>query len=284
MMQRTGAAGTIRRVATTATAVLAATTFLAGCGGTRGTDGGSDPAPAAPAAPAAASSAAADPKAVLLAAVPNEQDPAFRFSGVDGTDKITGMVDPAGKAMELSYAQKFEEDTSVSMKLSFRMIEERSWMRVRVSGIDGLQQMMKIPTRWMALDKSKIKEDPPVYEGTDPGNAAVIIGTADTVTDKGDGTYTGFADLTRGTEVADAISSVDVAALGAAAKKVPFTAVVGADGNLASLTVELPAAGKKKAGRYVVKYFDFGKAPKVAAPSGSEAQPAPEEAYELLNS
>lgn len=279
-MQRTGTAGTTRRVATTATAVLAATTLLTGCGPKEKAVGGS----AATSAAAPASSPATDPKTTLLAAVPNEQDPAFRFSGIDGTDKVTGMVDPAVKAMELSYTLKFDEDPTVSMDMSFRVIEERSWMRVKVAGIDGLQQMMKIPTRWMALDKSKIKKDAPGYEGTDPGSAAAIIGTADTVIDKGDGTYTGFADLTRGTEVADAISSVDVATLGDAAKKVPFTAVVGADGNLASLTVELPAAGRQKAGRYVVKYFDFGKAPKVTAPTGSDVQEAPAKAYELLNS
>ncbi|MEH0983697.1 hypothetical protein [Micromonospora sp. CPCC 205556] len=275
MTQRTGTAGTIRRVATTATAVLAATTLLVGCGSKNENTGGSSAAPA--------TSPSVDPKSALLAAVPDEQDGAFRFSGVDGADKISGAVDPATKAMEISVSQKVA-DPEFTMDLSFRVIDERSWMKVKVAGIDGLQEMMKIPTRWMTLDKAKIKEDPPVYTGTDPGDTAVIIETADTVTAKGDGTYTGFADLTDGTEVADALSSVDVAALGEAGKKVPFTAVVGADGNLASLTLEIPAAGKQKAHKYSVKYFDFGKGPKLPAPSGKDVQKAPADAYELLNS
>ncbi|MCW3842740.1 hypothetical protein ONA70_21810 [Micromonospora yasonensis] len=278
MTQRIGTAATIRRVAGIATAVLATAALSAGCGTTNDTSaGGTGSTPAA--------SPSVDPKAVLLAAVPVEEDPGFRFSIVDGTDKVVGVVDPAAHAMELGLSQK-NDDPEFTMDLTFRMIDDKSWMRVKLKGISGLHEMLKLPKHWMTLDRTKLDDptDAPVYEGTDPANTAAIIRTADTVEDKGNGTYTGFADLTNGQDVATAVDGVDVAALGEAARKVPFTAVVGPDGNLTSLTLDIPAGGKQKAITFVVRYFDFGKAPKLSAPSDDEVRKAPTSAYELLNS
>ena len=72
--------------------------------------------------------------------------------------------------------------------------------------------------------------------------------------------------------------------LGDAAKAVPFTAVIGADGHLTTLTVKVPKAGKNKAYTYTEKYADYGTAKPVAAPADGEAQEAPDSAYEMLNS
>ncbi|MBO4209475.1 hypothetical protein [Micromonospora echinofusca] len=93
------------------------------------------------------------------------------------------------------------------------------------------------------------------------------------------GRYAGVIDLTAG-EAAKVLDEEQMTALGDVAKQVPFTAVVGADGNLGSLTLELPAAGGQKAYRYVVTYTDYGKAQKIAEPT---ADRAPAVAYELLN-
>ncbi|GAB3333573.1 hypothetical protein RMN56_14890 [Micromonospora halotolerans] len=271
MTQRTGTAATFRRVAALATAVLATTALAAGCG--TGASTGSDPAP----------SPSADPKAALLAAVPDEKDPAFRFSTLDGTDKVVGVVDPAAHAMDLGMTEK-SDDPEFTMAMTFRVIDEDLWMRVKLTGIPGLHDMLKLPKRWMALDRTKLDDETeaPVYQNADPANTAAIIRTADTVTDKGNGTYTGAADLTANADVQSAFDGVDVVALGEAAKKVPFTAVVGPDGNLASLTLDIPAAGKQKAMKLVTRYYDFGKAPKLTAPAGDEVQKAPASAYEVL--
>ncbi|MFE9954622.1 hypothetical protein [Micromonospora sp. NPDC005299] len=276
MTQRTGTAATFRRVAGLATAVLAATALSAGCGTGDGAAEGAGSTPGA--------SASADPKATLLAAVPDEKDAAFRFSTVSGADKFTGVVDPAAHATELSMSQK-NEDPEFTMGMTFRVIDEDLWMRVKLTGIAGLHDMLKLPKRWMALDRTKLDDasEAPVYDGADPANTAAIIRTADTVEDKSNGTYTGFANLADNADVQDAVDGVDVAALGEAAKKVPFTAVVGPDGNLTSLTLEIPAAGKQKATKLVTRYYDFGKAPKLTAPAGDQVQKAPTSAYELLN-
>jgi hypothetical protein len=276
MTQRTGTAATFRRVAALATAVLAATALSAGCGTG---DGASEGAKVTPGA-----SASADPKATLLAAVPDEKDGAFRFSTLDGADKFTGVVDPAAHAMELGMSQK-NDDPEFTMNMTFRVIDEDLWMRVKLTGISGLHDMLKLPKRWMVLDRTKLDDgsEAPVYQNADPANTGAIIRTADTVEDKGNGTYAGFADLTANADVQSAFDGVDVTALGEAAKKVPFTAVVGPDGNLTTLTLDVPAAGKQKAVKLVTRYYDFGKAPKLAAPSGDQVQKAPASAYELLN-
>ncbi|MEV5632763.1 hypothetical protein [Micromonospora tulbaghiae] len=273
MTQRIGSAAGLRRVAALATAVLATTILSAGCGTGDATEG-AGPAP----------SPSADPKAELLAAVPDDKDPAFRFSTVEGAEKFDGVVDPATRGLEMSMSEK-SQDPEFTMGMTFRVIDEDIWVRVKITGMPGLQDMMKLPKRWMLLDRTKLDDasEVPVYQNADPANTAAVIRTAETVEDRGNGTYGGFADLTANADIRASFSTVDVDALGDAAKKVPFTAVVGPDGNLTSLTLDVPAAGKKKAMKLVAKYYDFGKAPKISAPAGAEVQKAPASAYEMLN-
>ncbi|MEW2440582.1 hypothetical protein [Micromonospora marina] len=273
MTQRIGSAAGLRRIAALATAVLATTVLSAGCGTGDASEGtGAAPSPSP------------DPKAALLAAVPDEKDPAFRFSTIEGADKFDGVVDPAAQGLELSMSEK-SQDPEFTMGMTFRVIEEDIWVRVKITGMPGLQDMMKLPKRWMLLDRTKLDDasEVPVYQNADPANTAAVIRTAETVEDRGDGTYAGFADLTANADIRNNFSSVDVDALGDAAKKVPFTAVVGPDGNLTSLTLDVPAAGKQKAMKLVAKYYDFGKAPKIGAPTGAQVQKAPASAYEMLN-
>jgi hypothetical protein len=65
------------------------------------------------------------------------------------------------------------------------------------------------------------------------------------------------------------LEAEEMTALGEAARQVPFRAAVGADGNLGSLTLEIPAAGGQPAYQYLVKYQDYGTAPKVSKPTGT---------------
>ncbi|GAB3857539.1 hypothetical protein GCM10029963_55750 [Micromonospora andamanensis] len=265
MTQRTGTTATTRRLAAVAAALLAAT-MVAGC------DDETTPE-AAPPPP--------DPKQELLAAVPGEQDPAFRFTTSDASGDVSGVVDPTNRGMDIDTVTK---DKDFTLEMSFRMVESRTWMKVNFKGAKDIQKLMKLPTKWMALDPAKIEgpDSLPTYEGTDPGNADAIIRAATDVQAGEPGTYTGVVDLSAVPELADALEGV--AALGDAAGQLPLSAVVGADGNLSSLTLEIPAAGKKKASEYVVEYFDFGAAPEVVAFTEEQAQQAPSAAYDLLNS
>ncbi|MCZ7419196.1 hypothetical protein O7605_06650 [Verrucosispora sp. WMMA2121] len=261
MTQRTGTTATTRRLAAVAAALMAAT-LVAGC------DDEATPA-AAPPPP--------DPKQELLAAVPGEQDPAFRFTTSDSSGDVSGVVDPANRGMDIDTVTK---DKDFTLEMSFRMVESRTWMKVNFKGAKDIQKLMKLPTKWMELDPAKIEgpDSLPTYEGTDPGNADAIIRAATDVQAGEPGTYTGVVDLSAAPELADAL-----AALGDADGQLPLSAVVGADGNLSSLTLEIPAAGKKKKSEYVVEYFDFGTAPAVVAFTEEQAQPAPSAAYDMLN-
>ncbi|MGC4887888.1 hypothetical protein [Micromonospora sp. DT227] len=273
MTQRNGTAATVRRIGLRAAAVLATTALAAGCGAGDASEG-AGPAPAP----------SADPKATLLAAVPTEQDPAFRFLLQDSTDKFTGVLDPATEAMDLAVKQR-NDDPEFTMDMTFRWIDEALWMRVKLTGLTDVPDSLKLPKRWMAMDRDKLKDESsiPAYQGADPGNTAAVIRTADTVEAKGDGTYTGLADLTDNADVQSTFDNVDLTALGEAGKRVPFTAVIGADGNLASLTLNVPAAGKQKAMKLITRYYDYGKAPKIAEPTGDQVQKAPALVYEMLN-
>ncbi|MEE3918647.1 hypothetical protein V2I01_09530 [Micromonospora sp. BRA006-A] len=92
------------------------------------------------------------------------------------------------------------------MGMTFRVIEEDIWMRVKITGMAGLQDMMKLPKRWMLLDRTKLDDASgvPVYQNADPANTAAVIRTAETVEDRGDGTYAGFADLTANADIREA--------------------------------------------------------------------------------
>ncbi|WP_433529991.1 hypothetical protein ACQPYA_27895 [Micromonospora sp. CA-263727] len=262
MTQRTGTTTIIRRSAVTAVALLAAT-LVAGCDVKFGRE-------AAP----------PDPKQQLLAAVPNEQDLPFRFTTSDASGDVSGVVDPANRGMDIDTVT---EDKDFTLEMSFRMVESRTWMKVNFKGAQDIQKLMKLPTKWMELDPTKIEgpDSLPTYEGTDPGNAEAIIRAATDVQAGEGGTYSGLIDLATAPELADALEGV--VTLGDDAAQIPLSAVVGADGNLSSLTLEIPAAGKQKESTYVVEYFDFGSAPEIVAFTEDEAQKAPTAAYDLLN-
>ncbi|MET8305808.1 hypothetical protein [Micromonospora sp. NPDC005173] len=272
MTQATGTAGTIRRTVGTVAAVLATTTLLAGCGS-------KDELTAAPQSSPTASPSAS-PKDALLDAVPDGTEGAFRFSGKDSSSTLTGRIDPEAKAFELNTTMAPDSD-GIVVKMSFLVIEDENWIKAKFSGRPGLP---KFPDKWMKLDRTKLTDGGsiPTYDGVDQGNAGPLIQAATSVEEQSAGQYVGFIDVSD-TEAAKALDDGEAAALGEAAKKVPFTAVVGADKHLASLTLKIPAAGKAKAYDYVVTYADYGSTPKISVPTGAAATSAPKMAYEMLN-
>ncbi|WP_446217020.1 hypothetical protein [Micromonospora sp. IBHARD004] len=268
MTQATGSAGTIRRAVGTVAAMLAATTLLGGCGPK------SEPAAAPPASPTAT------PKEALLDAVPDGTEGVFRFTGKDASSNLTGRIDPESKAFEMNTVMAPDKD-GITMKMSFLVIEDKIWMKAKFSGHPGLP---KFPNKWMVLDKSKLTDGDsvPTFDGADQGNAGPLIEAATSVEEQGPGKYVGFIDVTSG-EAAKALEDGEAAALGEAGKHVPFTALVGPDEHLASLVLEIPAGGERKAYQYVVTYADYGSTPKITVPTGSAATKAPAMAYEMLN-
>ncbi|SCL13727.1 hypothetical protein GA0070624_0215 [Micromonospora rhizosphaerae] len=269
MTQATGTARTFVRAVGTVAAMLAATALIGGCGPK------SDPTAAPRTSPSAT------PKERLLEAVPDGTEGAFRFTGKDASSALTGRIDPESKAFEINTAMPPDKD-GITVKMSFLVIEDRLWMKAKLTGHPGLP---KFPNKWMELDRSKLTDSGsvPTFDGADQGNAGPLIEAATSVEEQGPGKYVGFIDVTSG-NAAQALEDGEAAALGEVGKKVPFTALVGPDEHLASLTLEIPAAGERKAYQYVVTYADFGSTPKITVPTGSAATKAPAMAYEMLNS
>ncbi|SCG54938.1 hypothetical protein [Micromonospora inositola] len=269
MTQATGSAGTIRRAVGTVGVMLAATTLLGGCG------------PKSEPAAAPGTSPTPSPKEALLDAVPDGTEGAFRFSGKDSSSAITGRIDPEAKAFEINTAMAPDKD-GITARMSFLLIGDEIWMKAKFSGHPGLP---KFPNKWMKLDRAKLTDggSVPSYDGADQGNAGPLIEAATSVEEQGPGRYVGIVDVSSG-NAAKALEDGEAAALGEAAKQVPFTAVVGPDEHLTSLTLKIPAAGKRKAYEYVVTYADYGSPPKITVPTGSQATKAPAMAYEMLNS
>ncbi|MET7667123.1 hypothetical protein [Micromonospora luteifusca] len=271
MTQATGSASTIRRTVGAVAAMLATTTLLGGCGPK------SEPASAPQSGPSA--SPTVDPKQALLDAVPDGTEGTFQFSGKDYSNTHSGRVDPASKAVEINTTGA--PDDGITTKMSFLLIGEEVWLKAKFSGQPGLP---KFPDKWMKLDRTKLADSGsiPAYDGADQGNAGPLIEAATSVKEESPGQYVGVIDVSAG-NAAQVLEEGEAAALGEAAKTVPFTAVVDADKHLTSLTLKIPAAGKTKAYDYVVTYADYGTTPKISVPAGAAVTNAPKMAYEMLN-
>lgn len=269
MTQRTHASPVIRRAAVGSAAFLAAGLLLAGCGVL---EESSTPSPPA------------DPKETLLAAVPDEEAPAFRFSGTD-TDgmPISGAVDPTNNGSEMVVTMSEDVDgVELNMTLSVRTLDQDIWMQMDFGETTELYGLLGVEQdQWMELDQSKLTDDSLTYDIADVGNTKVIMNASDDVQQHADGSYTGTVDLTDKPRAAQALFGEGVTALDEAAAPVPFTAMIGADGNLETLSVELPAVGEQPAGEYLVKYFDYGDVPSITPPTG-DVMPASDEVYEWM--
>ncbi|MFC4104731.1 hypothetical protein [Micromonospora zhanjiangensis] len=275
MRRHTGATALIRRGTVTLTALAVTVAGVSGCGAVEraGSAGSASPAP----------SASKSPKEILLASVPDDAKGPVRFSGKDATNDITGSVDPAAKAIQLNTSIE-DPEHRFTMQMGYLIIGQQVWMKVSFKAAKGVTGLPKLPNKWLKLDPAKVtdKDATPAYDGADQGNAGHLFNAATTVQDKGNGEYAGVIDLTDGT-AAQVLDADQMKALGQQAKSIPFRATLGPDHNLASLTMDVPAAGKNKAFTYVVKYSEYGHAPKLGAPAADQAQDAPAAAYDLLN-
>jgi hypothetical protein len=252
-------------------AILALSTV--GCGAQKDA---ADPPAAAP-----TSTKPADPQVVLIDAVPGDDDGAYHFEVKGAEVPTSGVLDAPKKAAEIKAVQT-EPDAGFTLTMTTRMIGEQTWVKMafRPAAIPGLP---KIPKNWQLLDESKIKDKDLIgYDGSlDPGFTKLLVQKSTGIKETSPGHFAGATDLTQSTE-AEIVDEKTLKALGDKAKKVPFEAVVDADGNLTSLVAKIPAAGKAKAKTYAVKYDGFGRTATPAAPAAGEQQKATSVIYEML--
>jgi hypothetical protein len=232
----------------------------------------------------AAAPAPKTPREALIESAPDESAGRYRFTIKDADMTSTGEVDPTAKGLHIASEYK-DKDLGFTMRMAFLVVDQESWVKIKFTGTEGLTGLPKLPNKWLRLDPAKITDTesvPLAFDGPDPINAESLLHAVVSANDKGSGRFDGTVDLTKatGAEVVDADA---LKALGEAAKTVHFTATVDASGRLASIAVDVPAAGKTPAFKYTVTYADYGSAPTVSPPAAAEAGDAPAAAYELLN-
>lgn len=260
-----------RRWAIAGLAVVASLAFATGCG-KDSDEPGTTPSPT----PA--------PKDALIASVAELQKSSFTFDMKAAGATGTGSVDPATKSgtikMNIGDAQSGAKFMMEMLLLGDDFYLKLDFGALKVPG-------MPPPDKWQHVDRTKLTDPDEVNldlsKDTDPAGAKEIFDAIVTVEKTGDRQYRGTTDLTKAAE-ADIVDEDIVKALGEQAKAVPFEATLDDKGRLASLRLDIPAAGSAKAQTWEVSYSNYGAAPKLEKPPAAEVQEASKTVYDMLNS
>jgi hypothetical protein len=222
------------------------------------------------------------PKDQLLAAVPDGSQGNFRYTFNDAETRGSGVVDPAGKKLRHTLTYR-DPALGFSVTTTFLVVDRDAWLKVAFANTKNVTGLPKLPKKWMHLDRSKVKDfDDFGFDEPDPVGAASLFQSTVEVKPAGTGEYRGVVDLTRATGL-ELVDREIVSALGDKAKTIPFRARVDGSGRLASVSLDVPAAGKTKPATYRVEYADYGHAPPVAQPAPGDVQEAPPAAYDMVN-
>jgi hypothetical protein len=246
--------------------------------------GGCGVADAVKNADAPASAKPLEPRDALLESLPDASTGSFKFAVEGGEAPSAGEIDAGEQSYRVGFRYR-EPSAGFTLHSDYLVVKEQSWVKIRFTGTEGLTGLPKLPKKWMLIDRAKIKgTDVPLgYDNeTDPGDAGAVLRAIVAVEQTSAGHYAGTTDLTQQGQ-AEIVDAARLKALGEKAKAVPFEATVDGRGRLTSTVVKIPAAGKAKAVRYVIKYTGYGSTPTPAVPAANQQQPATKDAYELLN-
>ncbi|GAA2395414.1 hypothetical protein GCM10010170_110160 [Dactylosporangium salmoneum] len=235
-------------------------------------------------AAAATSSKPADPKETLLGSL-KEYDKGIydvAFTARDGSG--SAAVDATQKHAHIKLAST-EGDVKFSMELL--VLEPEAYLKMDMgamaTAVPGLELLNG--KKWIHVDRSKIKDSQELSIKADEADllgVEALLKSAQGVQAAGDKKYTGTLDLSK----ADKSPMTDeevTKALGDKAASVPFTATLGADGQLSELVIDVPAAGDKAAHQLKMTLSNYGKATIPAKPAGAEVVEPPASIYTMLN-
>jgi hypothetical protein len=222
------------------------------------------------------------PAEKLRDAVPDGSEGNFRYTMKEVESEAKGEVNPEAKRMTYTAVYK-DRKLGFTMTTAIVIVDERAWMKITFGNTEGVTGLPKLPAKWLQLDRSKVdKQEYVKYTHPDPTGAAVLFQHIVDATETSQGAFTGTVDLAAAAE-AEVVDAETLTALGEKAKAVPFEAAVDSAGRLASVTLDVPAAGEAGAFRWEAKFTDYGAGPAIKEPPAAQTVPAPKEAYELLN-
>jgi hypothetical protein len=216
---------------------------------------------------------AADPKDALIASAQQLKTTSFKAKGTLSIGTADAAVDPTAKAATSKTVIAIPGG-GPSITQEQIIIGTDSYVKL---AIKNFPQAPPLPSGWMKLDVSKIK-DPADYTlaDTDPARLqSELFKGLSTVNRSGD-KFTGTLDLTKGVK-SGIVDEEEVTALKEKANAVPFEATVDGQGRLTSFKILVPNGDP-----WSVTYSDYGAPVAVTKPASSV--PAPAALYELLNS
>jgi hypothetical protein len=246
-----------------------------------------------------------DPRAAMAASTSGVRTGDYAFTSATPLGKASGVVHVPSKSatLELVSTEKESEGT-----FSFRFVDadryvkfklDTSEMTGNLDGIDtsdpSMAKMVKDLERmvemfsgktWMHVDLTKVKDSDDLT--LDPANpdmtgAGPLVGSI--VTAQGDArSITGTLDATKMGESTGPWENADFAAMGEAAKAIPYTATLDDRGRLTKLVLDAPKSGDIPAGAWTLDITGYGAQKAQEKPAKDEVEEMPEDAYEMLNS
>jgi hypothetical protein len=230
-------------------------------------------APSASGSPAA-SVAPADAAADLAAAAAKLGSDTVRVRfNLEGQMSLRGVVDPRAQNAQLSMDMGAVDDNS---RAEIRKVGDDVW--VRLTG--PVAELAGTGGKWLHLDAASMTpaSSLAVIPGDDPAGALAMVKAITEAHRTAPDAYAGTIDLTRTPKY----SRQTLAALGAKAAAVPFTARTDAQGRLIELSTDLSAVASG-AGKAVTRFSDFGVAVDVLVPDAAETTELPPELRSVIN-
>ncbi|MFF5290196.1 hypothetical protein [Paractinoplanes globisporus] len=216
------------------------------------------------------------PLQVLMAGVPTESSPIYRYS--IGSDRpMSGVIDPPDQIAEFVTVRQATKPVHTETT-TVLLTRDRFWLKVKVTPA----ALQAVPKKWMSLDPKKIPQNgkPYVYGAeSDPGYTKEVFENASDLSQTSPGHFRGVTNL--GETGAGVILGADqLKALGGKAGHVAFTAVLDGQGRLTTTSLQIPAAGKFKASTYLITYDQYGTAAVPKLPTQTEQTKAPSYVYD----
>jgi hypothetical protein len=247
--------------------VTVASLAIVGCGTKAGTtSASSSPTPLSP-------------KDALIASVKVFDSNSYTVTVTQPGTTIKAKADMTNKVAGMTFDFK---SSTVSMKQDWVLTESDTWIKMDLGGASLNKQFGVQPTKWMHVDKSKLKSVPPVVFGAngDPLGVAGFDSALVTV-ERVDATH--FSGTLDASKLAN-IEEPDADALkkaGDKAKSLPFTATIDGQGRLAEFKIDKNTAAPALA--IDVAVIDIGGAASTATKPTTNIIQMPNSVYTMLN-
>lgn len=222
---------------------------------------------------------------ILTDAAAKTKGQSFKFTLSYGT-LLTGDGAQDGSGKNASVNMTVAEPSSgITIKVGALVLGSDMYMKMDFGALSGaIPGLGEIGDKWMHLDATKVSGSS-LSLGLKPGGGDALgaenyikgVVTAEKLSDT---EIKGTLDLTK--SAPPGTSSDDLAALGAEAKNVPFTATLDSEGRLTKIVIKIPKVGEFPASDLTTTYSDYGTPVNLEKPAAAEVVEAPAMIYQFF--